>query len=371
MPDTAPNEPKPIVPEVVSPKGTPAPAQEFDLLAFWIQYRKLIIRVTVLLIIIVGVWGTIEFLKARKENQSKESLASATTADQLRKVIADWPGTPAGGSAHLLLADKLREDGKFDDAVKVLKDFSAQYPDHPLASNAVVSLGITYECAGKKDDALATYRQMSSSYPNHSLTPMALIGQARILMAQGKRDEAQKIADDLKAKYGNSVFTRISGAELIDDLKNPSGNVFGGTPRPADIKPAEPLRTPPSPNGQGLPPELLRKLNMPPGVQVVPGGGAPAPRITIPAPVAPAPGPSTPAPSTPAPTPNPGATVPAAPAPAAPKATEPAPAPAPAPAPTPKDQAPAPAPANPATPAPAPAPTAPAPAAPGGSQVPK
>jgi len=370
MPDTAPNEPKPIVPEVVSPKGTPAPAQEFDLLAFWIQYRKLIIRVTVLLLIIVGVWGTIEFLKARKENQSKESLATATTADQLRKVIADWPGTPAGGSAHLLLASKLREDGKFDDAVKVLKDFSAQYPDHPLASNAVVSLGITYECAGKKDEALAAYRQMATSYPSHSLTPMALIGQARILMAQGKRDEAQKIADDLKAKYGNSVFTRISGAELIDDLKNPSGNVFGGNARPAEIKVAEPLPAPPSGNGmQGLPPELLRKLNMPPGVQVVPGGGAPAPRITIPAPVAPAPGPSIPAPApAPAPAPNPRATAPSAPAPAAPKTTEPAPAtPAPAPVPAPKDQAPAPAPASPATPAPAPA----APSAPGGDQASK
>jgi predicted negative regulator of RcsB-dependent stress response len=364
MPDTAPNEPKPIIPEVVGPKTTPA-NQEFDLLAFWIQYRKLIVRVTVIILIAAAIWGGMEFMRARKENQSKESLALAKDVAQLRQVIADWPGTSAAGSAHLVLADKLRTEGKYDEAVKALQDFSAQYPDHPLFSDATMSLGVTYELAGKQNEALEAYRKLVANRPKHSLAPLALIGQARILMAQNKREDAQKVVNDLETRYKQSPFNSEEAA-LLDELKNPSGSVFGGTPRPADIVPPPPPAPPVppvTPGATGLPPgfKLPPGVTLPPGVKIpgqptaptgaplspgIPTPGIPAPGI--PAPGIPAPGGAAPVVPNPTPgaaapvAPTPGVPSPApAPAPAAPKPTAPSiPAPAPAPAPTPTGEQP-------------------------------
>ncbi len=371
MPDTAPNEPKPIIPEVVGPKTAPA-SQEFDLLAFWIQYRKLIVRVSAIILIVAAIWGGMEFMRSRKENQSKEALAAAKDVAQLRQVIADWSGTPAAGSAHLVLADKLRTDGKYDDAVKVLQDFSAQYPDHPLFSDATMSLGVTYELGGKQNEALESYRKLVANRPKHHLAPLALIGQARILMAQNKRDEAQKVVSDLEARYKQSPFNSEEAA-LLEELKNPTGSTFGGTPRPADIVPP-PLPAPP------VPPTMPGATNLPPGIKLPPGvtlppgvrlPGAPGlppgatlpgrpslpPGVTLPMPKPVAP--SVPTPGIPTPgIPTPGGATPAVPTPGAPN---PAPQPvkpvAPIPAPG------ATAPATPATPTPAaPAPATPPPA---------
>lgn len=363
MPDPAPNEPKPekaIVPEIVTPK-TETASPEFDALAFWIQYRGLIKRVCAVVLLAAASWGGYELMQYRKRTGSEQALAASKNPDDLRKVIAEWEGTPSAGSAHLLLASELRAKGSYDESAKVLNDFAAKYPTHTLIPESIVSLGVTLESAGKLDEAIEAYKR-AAAYPASPLTPAALVFQARVLVAKGKQEEAKKILTDAQTKYKESTFTMTLGNELLQDLNNPNGLATGGTPRPNLPPPPPPAKPAPAPGA-------------PAPVPGTPAATPPAPATPTPAPATPAPAAPTspapaPAPTTPAPAaPTPATPTPATPAPAAP-ATPAAPAPA---APTPATPAPAapapatPAPATPATPppaAPAPATPAPAPAAP-------
>ncbi len=332
MPDPAPNEPKPdkaIVPDLITPKSETALPSGFDPLVFWIQYRGLIKMVCAIVLLGAAIWGSFELMQYRKRSGSEQALAASKNPDDLRKVIAEWDGTPAAGSAHLLLASELRAKGNYDDSAKVLNDFAAKYPTHSLIPESIVSLGVTLESAGKLDEAIEAYKR-AAAYPASPLTPAALVFQARVLIAKNKPEDAKKLLTDAQTKYKDNAFTVTIGNELLQDLENPSGMATGGSPRPTP-PPAPPTLPPGAPGPRLVPP-------FPGGL--TPGAPAPAPGTPAPAPGTPAP-----APGTPAPAPGTPAPVPSTPAPAP---GTPAPAPA-APAPVPST----PAPAAPATPPPA------------------
>jgi hypothetical protein len=287
---------------------TAPPPQEFDLLAFWIQYRRLIIRLFVVALIGVAVWGAFLFMEYRKRAGSEEALVNAKTTVDFRKVSTDWPGTPAAGTATIRLAEELRKEGKAAEAADALRDFLAKYPVHPLRVGASHALAASLETAGKLDEALAAYQQFGTAHGRSAFAPLAAIGQARVLLAKDKPEEAQKILESVEQKYQGSPFV-FEARQLLDEIKNAAGKKTGGSPRPT------PPPTPaPSPLVPGVPPPT-------PGLKIE--GSVPTPKP----PDAPA------TPTTPPATPATPATAPATPAvpPAAP-ATPPAPAPAPEPA---------------------------------------
>ena len=129
QPASNPDEPNPANPAVTA---APPVDHEFDLLAFWIQYRKLIIRLVTMVLLAVATWGAYEFMQYRKRAGSEEALATAKSSEDLRKVVGDWEGTPAAGTAYLRLADELRKENKPEEAAKALKEFTEKYPQHPL-----------------------------------------------------------------------------------------------------------------------------------------------------------------------------------------------------------------------------------------------
>lgn len=328
-------EPDPIEPAPAgqSPAAPVQAAEEFDLLAFWIQHRKLITRLVTAAFLAVAVWGAYEFVKYRKRVASEEALATAKTADDLRKVTTDWSGTAAGGTAYLRLADELRKEGKPAEAAQALRTFLEKYPAHPLRTAASHALAASHEIAGKLDDALAGYQRLAASGSKGAFAPLGLLGQARVYTAQGKLDDARKALETLEQQFPNSPFFGEANTWL-GEIKNPAGTTTGGSPRPAPA-PA-PAPAPTGPGAPGIPPGAA----LPPATPPAPS--APASPV---APPKPAPQPGTPPPATPPAPPKP-ATPPAPPA----STTPPAPKPeAPAP---PAGAPPAPAPATPGSPAP-------------------
>ena len=289
-----------------TPPAAPPP-QEFDLLAFWIQYRSVIKGCIYVAILGIVLWSVYLYMDARKKEGSELALAGAKTADELRKVTTDWAGTAAAATAHLRMADELRAAGKADEAAKEYQDFAAKNPTHPLVAGSIASLGLTLESAGKQEQALAAYQRIQSSYPKSAHMAVALMGIARIQAAQGKTDEAVKTLDALiqRSTPGNPFSFANEATRVQASLKNSNGKKTGGTPRPAPPEPpATPAPTPGAPNTPPTPP------------------AATTPAPATPAPATPAPAPATPAPATPAPAagnPPP----PAAPAPEAPKTPEP------------------------------------------------
>ena len=262
LPASDSNEPKPAL-------STPPQTQEFDLLAFWIQYQRLIIRIIIVALLAVAVWGAMLFMDYRKRAGSEDALANAKSTADYRKVTADWSGTPAAGTAYFYLTENLRKENKPAEAAQALREFLDKYPMHPLRVEAAQALAISLETAGKFDEALAAYQQSASAHGRSARAPIAFIGQARVLIALNRSDEAQKALETVEQKFPGNPFVDDAHA-LLDEIKNAAGRKTGGSPRPA---PAPALKL------EGAVPAPLP-----------PGAPAPAPSISLtpsPAPAAP------------------------------------------------------------------------------------
>lgn len=291
----SPNAPGSNEPTPALSTPAPRPPQEFDLLAFWIMHQRLVIRILIVALLAVAVWGAWLFMDYRRRAGSEDALGNAKTAADYRKVTADWTGTPAAGTAFIRLAEELRKEGKPADAAQALRDFLDKYPLHPLRVAASHALASSLETAGKFDEALAAYQQFAASHGRSAFAPLAYVGQARVLMSLGRQDEARKVLESIEQKFSGNPLMEEANV-LLDEIKNPAARKTGGSPRPTPPPAPAPA---PALNLQGTTPAPL-----PPGT--------PAPSISI----TPAPAPGVPAAPVPQPPAAPAAPAPAVPAPA-------------------------------------------------------
>lgn len=272
LPASDSNEPRPA-------SSTPVPPpQEFDLLAFWIQHQRLIIRIVIVALLAVAVWGAFLFMDYRRRASSEESLANAKTAADYGKTAADWPGTAAAGTATVRLAEELRKEGKPAEAAKALREFVEKYPMHPLRVSAAHALAASLETAGKNEEALTAYQQFGAAHGRSAFAPLASIGQARVLVALNRTEEAQKVLESVEQKFPGNPFV-YDARTLLEEIKNAAGRKTGGSPRPTPV---------PAPTPAPAPAINLQGGTPPPATP-----GAPAPAISLTP--APAPAPAAPA----------------------------------------------------------------------------
>jgi tetratricopeptide (TPR) repeat protein len=262
----------------------PPPVDDsFDLLAFWIEYRKLIMWLITLVSVGLIAWGGYELWQYRKRSGSSNAFGAANTTEDFRKVIAEWDGTPAAGSALLRIGEELRKEGKYDEAINTLNDFTKKYSNHSLSVGGILSLGFTQELAGKTDEALATYQRLQNNYAESAFAPIAALSQARIYKSQNKIEEARKALAAFDQKYKSTPFAS-EAQRMIEDFDKAEGRAIGGTPRP----------TPPAPPT----PPAAPTPTVPPGIQITPTPTAevvpPSPAPSVPSPAAPVPTPVTP-----------------------------------------------------------------------------
>ncbi len=204
----------PLHPPAVSTVSTLPPEAEFDPLEFWIRHRGKILLYGGLLAAALLIYGIYELARQRTAQAAQRAYASAKSAEDFRRVLTDYPRTVPGANAHLMLADKLRGEGKPDEAIATLRTFIDQHPDHPLISGAHASLAASQEAAGKLDEALATFQKVATSYPTSFSAPGAWIGQGRIFKAQGKMDEAKRAYETVKTQFAESLFANEAQQEL-------------------------------------------------------------------------------------------------------------------------------------------------------------
>lgn len=289
----------PDEPSTAHSTTAPQPPQEFDLLAFWIQHQRLVIRLVIVALLGVIAWGAWLFMDYRRHAGSQEALASAKTAGDYRKVTTDWTGTPAAGTAYIRLAEELRKENKPVDAAQALREFLDKYQVHPLRVGASHALAASLETAGKFDEALAAYQQLASAHGSSAFAPLAFIGQARVLIALGKTEEARKALESVEQKFPANPFVDDARV-LLDEIKNAAGRKTGGSPRPTPVP--DPAPSPaPSAIPLGIPPVPPTPVpNIPAGTTPAPATPAPAAPVspTSPTPVVP-PAPAPPAPAPP------------------------------------------------------------------------
>lgn len=192
-------------PVATTPPASSAP-EEFDPLVFWIKHKNQILMYTTLLIVAAALFVGYQMIQTKIRVNSEKALAAAKTAEDYKKVADEYPKSAAAADALLLLADKLRADGKLDESNTALKSFIERFPKHDLISGAYTSLAANQEAQNKLDDALLSYKKVTTNYPTSFSAPSAYIAQGRILEQQGKLDDARHAYETVMTQFAESPF---------------------------------------------------------------------------------------------------------------------------------------------------------------------
>ena len=211
---------------------------------FWDRYKTAVMAALVLALLAVAAFGGYRFYSERRANAAAGLLASAKTASEFQKVISEYPSTPAGASAYLLLADAQKAEKRFSEAITTLQSFLNKHPKHELAGTARLAMAGNLEALGKTDDALTAYQRLAASEPGAYTAPVALFSQVRLLKEKNQIEEARRVCEAIMTQYRESRFAAEAGYQLrLLKVKNeppPAVPPTTGAPPAPGLSPAPP-----------------------------------------------------------------------------------------------------------------------------------
>lgn len=186
----------------------------FDPALFWQLHKTKVISYALLFIAAAAGVLFYQVSAGRKTAEAQQLLATATKSEDYRLIISKFPGSVPAGNATLLLAAQLRQEGKFEDALALLRKFSELYPQHPLASAAALSVAETLQAQGKTNEALEAYQSVTSRFANSFSAPLAMISRASLLVSSGKTEDARRAYENLVAQYPDSYLAPEAREQL-------------------------------------------------------------------------------------------------------------------------------------------------------------
>lgn len=161
-------------------------------------------------------WSAYRNYKASANASASDALFRAQTADDIQKIITQYPSSSAAPLAYLALASAQFDAGQYDMADHVFAEFQQKYPAHSLAQQAEIGRALCKEASGQLNEALGAFDAFAASYTNHYLTPVALFGKARTLEQLGRFPEAKAVYEDYIALgQTNSPWTSRAEAALL------------------------------------------------------------------------------------------------------------------------------------------------------------
>jgi TolA-binding protein len=201
--------------ETSQQQPTPPPQHTgFDPVEFWYLHKTKIIGLTILFIVALVGYTAYELTQRSAREAANKAFAEAKTADDYKKVIADHPDQIAAGNAQLKLAELYRDEGKYDEAITVLRTFTEKHPAHPLIAGGWLGLGQNAEAAGKIDEALTQYQKILTTFPTSYAAPFALLSQGRLQKAKGQNDAAKRTFEQVISQYKMTFFEFEAKREL-------------------------------------------------------------------------------------------------------------------------------------------------------------
>ncbi len=106
--------------------------------------------------------------------------------------------------------------GKYDDALKTLKDFTLRYSGDKMFMPLVYQkMALTYEKKGAENEAEKTL-DLLSNLKGDIYKDFALIEYGKLLEKQGKTDDAKKKYEELIKEFPNSPFANEARAKLAE-----------------------------------------------------------------------------------------------------------------------------------------------------------
>jgi len=181
---------------------------------FWDKHKNEILAALVIPFLAAAGFVGYRIYSTQRDSAAAELLAAAKKPEDFQKVINEFPGTPAGAAAYLLLANEERNGKKFTEADATLEQFVAKFPKHELVTTAHMGMAANLESLGKKDEALTTYQRLIANYPKDFNVPLAMISQVHLLVEQNKIEEARRICENVMTQYREGPLAGEAARQL-------------------------------------------------------------------------------------------------------------------------------------------------------------
>ncbi len=181
---------------------------------FWYHHRREIAIGFVILLLAAAGWGVFRFYSTKRDNDAAAQLATANTADDFKKIISQFGGTAAGGSAYVMLGGKQRSEGQFAESNKSLQEFIEKDPKNELVPSAKITMAANLESLKKTDEALSLYQQIAATYPRSFTAPLALISQVPLLKEKNQSEAARRACETIVSQYPDSFWAGEATREL-------------------------------------------------------------------------------------------------------------------------------------------------------------
>lgn len=181
---------------------------------FWEKFKVEIAAVLLIALLAIVGFGVYRFYSDHRNSAASALLGNAKKTEGYQQVIAQYPNTPAGADAYLLLAQAQRDEKKFADANATLEVFIDKNPDHQLVTTAQMAMAANLESMGKNDEALSMYQRIAASYPKSFNAPLALFSQVHILKMKNQTEEARRVCEKVMTEYRDSFWAGEAAREL-------------------------------------------------------------------------------------------------------------------------------------------------------------
>jgi len=215
---------------------------------FWERFKTEITAVLIIALLAIVGFAGYRFYSDHRAAAASALLASVKSAEAYQQLIANYPNTPAGADAYLLLAEAQRNERKFTEATGTLQVFINKNPNHELVSTAKMAMAANLESMGKNEQALSIYQQIASIYPNSFNAPLALLSQVYLLKSENRIEEARRICETILTRYRESFWA----GEAAQELRLLKPNASSQAPSAQTIPPL--LTAPSSTPADALPP---------------------------------------------------------------------------------------------------------------------
>ena len=262
------------------PTDQPSTDAAVEAQVFWLRFQKQIAAALIILILAIVGFAGYRFYTHRRNSTAAELLGKAKNPQDYQEVITQYPGTPAGASAYLLLAETQRNQKKFAEANATLQAFIDKYPEHDFVPTAQLAMAANLESMGKNDEALLIYQQVANKYPNTYQAPLALISQVPLLKAKNRIEDARRVCEEILTKY------RMPGQQAEGMRDDRMETVWAGEamrqlrtlkpPEQPKPRPGAATSLPARPSGPGVPP-MIAAPTAPPATGPA-AAGAPTPK---------------------------------------------------------------------------------------------
>jgi len=184
---------------------------------------KLMLVLTVVVVLILGVWAYFKFIKGPTEvnaaaqmhqaelNLQRDSINWALNGDGnypgFLQIIDDYSGTKAGNNAKYYAGACYMKLGQYDQAIKMLEGFSSSDP--VLEPVSIGLIGDAYMEKGDVDKAISQYgKAVAKAGDNKFVAPLYMQKLAVAYEKQQKFADARGVYEKIKANFPSSTEAR-------------------------------------------------------------------------------------------------------------------------------------------------------------------